>query len=585
MAEERSLESYAPGPSAKWDSEDDSDTEATLEEPPVNMKALTQQERHVLSKKLQALVVWDEPAAIILSCKWRNVDVNVADATGLTALHTAAAEGKVRARVRLPHDPLPLLHTCTRSALSYGARMAATSGDSGGAGESAWSVWSSLECARAGLAGRRDGGVSQLSTLQALLDMGADVHVQDMHGAQPVHYAAGSGSTSKVAALCNAGADLDAVTHNGFTALCWAAQLGHLDVVRALVGPMMAITMSWPDNDDSPVPGAVALGLAMAKGHTAVVRELLLAGCDVAQKAMGFTALHVAVSQACDLPPRPSSPQGIRCQKRSGARRARFVDDLVRLKRKSGVASTFRAARFLASPPQYQRLGRTLTPPYRSLVPCPGAAGAADGGHGSHAGQGCEGVDARGSGGDGYDCGALCGGEGLCRCASRAAAVRSGPGEEGQVGAAAAACGGGHRPHGGGDGAGTGAARARTGTRYAATHGAALGGHGWPRRHGGGAGAARRQAALALEDGPHGAAPGGGEWTHLHGDVPLISFSHSLHLLHLGPTALPLYRKIFLLVDLMHYVKIFEDALRPGGWSVGRRRAARVHERQLLLPV
>jgi hypothetical protein len=123
VAEEQSLESYAPGPSARWDSEDDSDTEATLEEPPVNMKALTQHERHLLSKKLQALVVWDEATAILLMCKWRNVDINVADATGLTALHTAAAEGKVRARIPSAslHPPVSqLLHTCTRSALSYG---------------------------------------------------------------------------------------------------------------------------------------------------------------------------------------------------------------------------------------------------------------------------------------------------------------------------------------------------------------------------------------------------------------------------------------------------------------------------------
>jgi len=203
--------------------------------------------------------------------------------------------------------------------------------------------------------------------------MGADVHVQDMHGAQPVHYAAGSGSTGKVAALCNAGADLDAVTHNGFTALCWAAQVGHVNVVRALAGPMMAVTMSWPDNDDSPVPGAVALGLAIAKGHTAVARELLKAGCDVAQKAMGFTALHVAVSQACEHPPSLSLPPRARgerrCQKWSGARRARCVanqcDSSARVELQ--VLSSDEVP--LPFSAQYQRSGRTLTLTSCSLVP------------------------------------------------------------------------------------------------------------------------------------------------------------------------------------------------------------------------
>ena len=41
-------------------------------------------------------------------------------------------------------------------------------------------------------------------------------------------------------------------------------------MVKALVGPMMVVTMEWPDADDSPVPGAVAVGLAMAAGHTQV---------------------------------------------------------------------------------------------------------------------------------------------------------------------------------------------------------------------------------------------------------------------------------------------------------------------------
>jgi ankyrin repeat protein len=69
---------------------------------------------------------------------------------------------------------------------------------------------------------------------------GADVHVEDAHGAQPVHYAAAAGSMEKLTALTNAGADLDAVTHNGFTALCWAAQVG------ARVAPQALFSRSRP---------------------------------------------------------------------------------------------------------------------------------------------------------------------------------------------------------------------------------------------------------------------------------------------------------------------------------------------------
>ena len=66
------------------------------------------------------------------------------------------------------------------------------------------------------------------------------MHVEDAHGAQPVHYAAAAGSMEKLTALTNAGADLDAVTHNGFTALCWAAQVG------ARVAPQALFSRSRP---------------------------------------------------------------------------------------------------------------------------------------------------------------------------------------------------------------------------------------------------------------------------------------------------------------------------------------------------
>jgi hypothetical protein len=54
-----------------------------------------------VARAAQALVVYGEPSAIILMCKWRHVDVNVGDATGLTALHTAAAEGALSTLIML----------------------------------------------------------------------------------------------------------------------------------------------------------------------------------------------------------------------------------------------------------------------------------------------------------------------------------------------------------------------------------------------------------------------------------------------------------------------------------------------------
>ena len=74
------------------------------------------------------------------------------------------------------------------------------------------------------------------ATVQALLDAGADVNAKSNAGWTALFYAAESGHTATVQALLDAGADVSAKNNLGWTALMGAAINGHAATVRALLG-------------------------------------------------------------------------------------------------------------------------------------------------------------------------------------------------------------------------------------------------------------------------------------------------------------------------------------------------------------
>jgi ankyrin repeat protein len=89
---------------------------------------------------------------------------------------------------------------------------------------------------------------------------------EDAVNEPPLGQASKDGFTGVVSALIDAGVDVDHVFKDGRTALMHAAENGHLDIVRLLLGADADKTLA---ND-----GTTAYNLAMAKGHTAIV-ELL----------------------------------------------------------------------------------------------------------------------------------------------------------------------------------------------------------------------------------------------------------------------------------------------------------------------
>jgi uncharacterized protein len=107
------------------------------------------------------------------------------------------------------------------------------------------------------------------STAQLLLDRDADVNAEADNSShvQPLHSAAAGRSAECVRVLLDAGADVDARQHGGYTALMEAALQGNEEMVRALIDAGADPTLT----DDG---GRNSIEFARAEGHTGVA-ELL----------------------------------------------------------------------------------------------------------------------------------------------------------------------------------------------------------------------------------------------------------------------------------------------------------------------
>lgn len=135
--------------------------------------------------------------------------------------------------------------------------------------------------------------------VSVLLDHGVDPDVADRSGKGPIVYAAARGFTGIVDALLDAGVDVNRRYEHGLTALMWAA--GHADdvpeaegvaTVRLLVERGAGIDLA----DDR---GRTALMIAAQRGHPEVVRYLLGQGADASLRdAEGAAVVDLAEGDA-----------------------------------------------------------------------------------------------------------------------------------------------------------------------------------------------------------------------------------------------------------------------------------------------
>jgi ankyrin repeat protein len=130
-----------------------------------------------------------------------------------------------------------------------------------------------------------------LATVQALLSGKADPNAHEGKGGQTaLMWAISEHQSGVTQELVQHGADVNARSKSGFTALMFAAQQGDVDSARIL------LDAKANPNDVIPKSGATPLIIASAIGHPEVVALLLDKGANPnAVDANGFTSLHHAV--------------------------------------------------------------------------------------------------------------------------------------------------------------------------------------------------------------------------------------------------------------------------------------------------
>lgn len=136
--------------------------------------------------------------------------------------------------------------------------------------------------------------VGQISVVQKLIKLGADIQDADDHGDPALTHAASAGHTAIVSLLLSNKANLDSQNGNRRTALHQASRNGHGDTVRLLLNCGADFKLS--DND-----GRTALHHAASRGHENVVRLLIGKGADcTATDGKYLTPLHLAAASGYD---------------------------------------------------------------------------------------------------------------------------------------------------------------------------------------------------------------------------------------------------------------------------------------------
>ncbi|MDJ0565930.1 MAG: ankyrin repeat domain-containing protein, partial [Microcystis sp. M49629_WE12] len=131
-----------------------------------------------------------------------------------------------------------------------------------------------------------------LARVQALLSQGANVNATDGQNTTALIYAVQGGHREIVAILREFGADINKSKQpQGLSPLMLAAALNHSQILAQLIAASANVNQVNQD-------GTPALMIATYKGHTAIAEQLLTAGARVNMRDQdGDTALSVAIKQ------------------------------------------------------------------------------------------------------------------------------------------------------------------------------------------------------------------------------------------------------------------------------------------------
>jgi ankyrin repeat protein len=225
----------------------------------------------------------------------RGVEVDAAQADGMTALHWAAYRDDAEAVKRLLAAGAD-----AKTANRYGVTplsLACTNGNG--------VIVEALLTAGADPNATLRGGETPLMTaartgrpapVKAILARGADVNAKERRGQTALMWAAAEGHDEVVRVLLDAGADFRTPLPSGFTPLFFAVREGKSDVARTLLKAGCDVNEGMRPKKPggrAPEAGTSPLVLAVENGHFELAVMLLDAGADPNDQRSGFTPLHV----------------------------------------------------------------------------------------------------------------------------------------------------------------------------------------------------------------------------------------------------------------------------------------------------
>lgn len=220
----------------------------------------------------------------------KHVDVNVAEADGMTALHWAAQGDRIdiaslliaagaNANAANRYGVTPLSLACNNgSSPMIDALLKAGAGVNIASPEGETPL---MTAARVG----------NVEPLRLLLARGADVNVLESWKKQSaLMWAAGEGHAAAITLLIENGANINARSKAGFTPLLFAVRNGHIDAARLLLNlgaqpnDKVETSAATPDRYGRPQPGTVvptsAIGMAVINAYYELAAVLLEAGAD-----------------------------------------------------------------------------------------------------------------------------------------------------------------------------------------------------------------------------------------------------------------------------------------------------------------
>jgi ankyrin repeat protein len=224
-----------------------------------------------------------------------DVDIDAAQADGMTALHWAAWHDRADvARKLLDHGAKADVEN------RYGIRplMVACENGNGELVEVLLAKGADANAAQPGgetplMTASRTGSVRAVKTL---LIHKADINAKQRVGQTAIMWAAAEGHSDVVSLLIEHGADFRTPLKSGFTPLFFAVREGRTEVVDVLLKAGEEVsTVMRPQIEGGRAPrsGTSPLLLAVENGHFELAVHLLEAGADPNDQRSGFTPLHV----------------------------------------------------------------------------------------------------------------------------------------------------------------------------------------------------------------------------------------------------------------------------------------------------